>query len=173
MALVPQTQQHPTAGCAFCYFRFIVLWHKCTVSSDLTFPPCRSPCAMVSPAVIPAQMVFSYTDSGTRCELHFAFAADGAAPLVALRLRHPNGDGSWSGWHGSWQLQNGRMNADVHWRGARSQRLRRLVFHQVHSRFFIWYQWGNQASVHVRMTTDLPARRMLCEQTELSDWTLV
>ena len=65
------------------------------------------------------------------------------------------------------------MTANVHWRGTRSPRLRRLVFHQVHSRFFIWYQWGRLTSVHVRMMTDLPARKTLCDQAELLDWTLV
>ena len=138
-------------------------------------PPPR---AMVSSAVVSAQLVFSYVDAGTQCKLHFSFAAHGAEPMVALRLRHPNGDGSWSGWHGSWMFQNCRgldkMTAYVHWRGTRSSRLRRLVFHRVHAGLFLWYQGDRLVPVYATMMTDLPARKMLRDQVEpFSSWTLV
>ena len=152
-------------------------WHKPSVLPAVALPPppsVRSPGAMACPAVVPSQMVFCYMDGGTECRLQLSFAAHGAQPKVALRLRNADGSGAWSGWHGSWALKDEKMTVHVHWRGVRSTWLRHIEFFKVHEELYLWNKGGRLIPVGARMSTDLPARKMLADQPETEDsWTML
>ena len=124
-------------------------------------------------AIVPHVWQIQWEENGSTTILSLAFTIQGQH-VCGLRIRSPDKESSWSGWHGYWYSTGNSITASFHWRGSWSRRLVTRCFHHADGRSMtnaealLWFQKG--PSIHFAVANgvliDRPQRRMLEDQCQ-------